>query len=381
MSSNIVKRRDELSDKIKGYAPELAKVLPPGLTPQHLQRVAVTAMTRNPDIVKKCTERSIIGAVFTCAQLGLVPDSVRNEAHFVPFGKECQLIIGYKGLEQLCVNSGKVQYMVSRAVFENDTYSFEYTDEGEKLRHVPAQGDRGEFVAAYDIATMTNGDKTIHWMWKEEIDEHKNRSKMGRKNAGPWKLDYIKMAMKTVKREHAKQLPMSARVQTAVHLDELAESDHPQGLEANIPEDAEWEDLSDEKSTDYEFFKQVKQLRRDWGAQVGHDTAEERYYGYLNNTLKVQHMDELQHHEDKERLLDWLKGNIVENKLLTIVETDPITMKSINDMMKVLGESGYGDFADGIKSEENFKQMIRDEDYKKACWHIYSLWAGGDSSE
>lgn len=236
----LAQKKGNFLQEMEKFAPQFKMALPEGVSYNRLHRVSLTAITRNPEILK-CTTKSIIGAVLTCAQLGLVPDGVMNEAHFVPFWNkkkqvhECTLIPGYKGLEGLCLNSGKVRSMISRAVYENDEYSFEYGSD-QKFRHIPTPGDRGEFVAAYDVATFTDGSMDFLWLWKKEIDKHKNMSQMGRKNQGTWVDHYEGMALKTAKRVHAKQLPMSAEAQRAVVLDELAGADISQNLAGEVPD-------------------------------------------------------------------------------------------------------------------------------------------------
>src|SRR5262245_34215703 len=99
-----------VSDLLMKYKEQIAMALPKHLTPERMIRVALTAVSRSPQL-QKCTPATIAGCVVQASILGLEPDGVLGEAYLVPFwnkkaggGKgsyECQLIPGYQGLLKL----------------------------------------------------------------------------------------------------------------------------------------------------------------------------------------------------------------------------------------------------------------------------------------
>jgi recombination protein RecT len=111
-----------VSNLLQTYESTLKNALPTFLTPQRMIRVALTAMSKNPQLLD-CTQPSLMGCILTAAQLGLLPDEVLGEAYLIPFKNtkkgtlECTFIVGYRGLCQLAMRSGQVKSVQARAVF------------------------------------------------------------------------------------------------------------------------------------------------------------------------------------------------------------------------------------------------------------------------
>ena len=74
---------------------QFAAALPTHLSPERYCRIATTALRRNPAL-QKCTQESVFKCLLDLSSVGLEPDG-RN-AHLIPYGKECTLIIDYKFL-------------------------------------------------------------------------------------------------------------------------------------------------------------------------------------------------------------------------------------------------------------------------------------------
>lgn len=204
-------------------------VMPRHFDMHTLFRLTVTEVNKNPELFK-CTTESLIGALVQCAQVGL--EIGTGKVYFVPYFNnkkgvlECQFQIGYKGLIELALRSGKVLKISAVAVFEYDDFYIEYGT-NEKLRHVPTynqDGSRGNFVGAYAIAQFKTEAGTAYqfeYMTKHEIDEVKLlRSKSANKDFSPWKTDPYEMAKKTVTKRLCKYLPSSTELQEALELDD-----------------------------------------------------------------------------------------------------------------------------------------------------------------
>jgi recombination protein RecT len=199
---------------------QIARVIPKHLTPDRMARVALTALTRTPKLAE-CTPQSFFGCLLNLSQWGLEPDGRR--AHLIPFGKECTVIIDYKGIVELCYRSGTVSAIHADVVRRGDL--FEY-DNGHVTKHVPwflrtpeeRPAKPGDVYAAYCIVQMTSGTAKHEVMSKEEIDAIRGRSRSG--SSGPWVTDYNEMAKKTVFRRCSKWLPWSAEIHDAVNADD-----------------------------------------------------------------------------------------------------------------------------------------------------------------
>lgn len=203
-----------------GFKTALAGLLPKHLTPERMARVAITALTRSPNLAK-CDQASFFRCLMDLSQWGLEPDGRR--AHLIPFEKqrgsgnyECQLILDYKGLVELCYRSGVVANIHADIVCENDV--FEY-DRGELRQHkIDFRKPRGPMFAVYSLVRMKDGTEKCEVLTKEEVDGIRARSKAGRN--GPWVTDYNEMAKKTAFRRVSKWVPLSADIRDAVHGDD-----------------------------------------------------------------------------------------------------------------------------------------------------------------
>lgn len=206
------------SDKMKA---ELERALPKHLPADKLIRVAISALQKTPKLLE-CDKLSVYKAVMESAQLGLVPDGILGQAYFVPYGKTCQLIVGYRGLQALAVRSGKVSHIYAEVVYSHDEFSYEM-GAFPKLRHIPALSDRGEFLCAYAVAHLIDNpaQPAICIMSAADIEAIRKRSAAG--NSGPWVTDTDEMRKKCPIRRLCKNLPLSPELVRAAVKGEYAE--------------------------------------------------------------------------------------------------------------------------------------------------------------
>lgn len=224
-----------LANLFEEMKPAIAQAIPKHLTPERLLRIATTSIRTNPKL-KICSPESLLGAVMQCAQLGLEP-TILGHAYLIPYknkkkdehGKElgwvdeCQFQIGYKGLIELARRTGQVSSLMAQAVHENDTFEYEYGI-NEKLRHVPADGDRGQVVKYYAYAKFKDGGYSFLVMSRQDIYIHrdkfsKSKDRQGN-HYGPWVDHFDEMAKKTVLKALMKYMPISIEFQRAMDQDE-----------------------------------------------------------------------------------------------------------------------------------------------------------------
>lgn len=204
-----------LRDLLKKQEAGIARALPTHVPAGSYMRAILTDLSRTPKLLS-CTPNSFFGAVMTAAQLGLTPGPALGEAYLVPYGSTVQLIVGYRGYLALARKSGFLLSIAARERCANDLWEFEYGLE-EKLRHIPAEGDRGDVLGYYGVAQFKDGGHLIHYMTVADINRRRARSKA--KDDGPWKTDYDAMARKTVIRAMAPWLPQSAEMAQAYESD------------------------------------------------------------------------------------------------------------------------------------------------------------------
>jgi len=212
-----------IHDYLKKMGPEIARALPKHMDADRLARVALTVIRTNPKLLE-CNIQSLMGAVMQCAQLGLEP-GLLGHAYLVPFRNnkqntmDVQFIIGYRGMIDLARRSGNIQSIYSHAVYENDTFEYEYGLEP-KLNHKPAIGARGKNIGFYAVAHFKDGGYQFEFMPIEEVEARRKRSKAA--NNGPWITDFEEMGKKTVIRHMFKYLPVSVEIMRDLSRDETA---------------------------------------------------------------------------------------------------------------------------------------------------------------
>lgn len=202
----------QIQSYLSKMGPEIAKACGSMIKAEELGRVALTTIRTNPKLLD-CNVQSLMAGVMMASQLGLRIDPTLGQAYLVPYCKEAQFILGYRGMLALIRNSGDVSSIMAYAVYENDKFTLQY-GLNEKLEHTPwhcredkPQKDSGAFRGAYCVAKLKDGGNAHLYMPKTDIDAHRKRSKAS--GSGPWVTDYEAMALKTVVRGIAKWLPMS----------------------------------------------------------------------------------------------------------------------------------------------------------------------------
>jgi recombination protein RecT len=191
---------------------QFARALPKHLSPERFARIAITALTRTPKLAE-CTPASVMKCLLDLSAMGLEPDGRR--AHLIPYGKDCTLIVDYKGLVELIRRSGDVVSLRAESVCEKDEFAW---SNGEITHRIDWRTDRGKPQAFYAEAVMKSGERQTAVMTLTEVEAIRSRSRAG--NSGPWLDHFSEMGKKTVVRRLAKMLPLSSEVMRAVESDD-----------------------------------------------------------------------------------------------------------------------------------------------------------------
>lgn len=221
-----------LEGYIKALAPEIEKALPSVITPERFTRMTMTALSSNP-LLGKCTPKSFLGAMMNAAQLGLEPNTPLGQAYLIPYYNnrekkyEVQFQIGYKGMVDLAYRSGEVSIIQAMIVHENDLFECEFGLEP-KLKHVPADKDRGKPVKVWAAFKTQNGGFGFDVMSMDEAEKfalkYSQPYKQGKNT--PWKTDFEEMAKKTILKRVLKLAPMKSDfVKAAIAQDETIKSE------------------------------------------------------------------------------------------------------------------------------------------------------------
>lgn len=241
----------------------IAQALPNTITPDRLIGVFTMLLKSSPGLME-CSQTSLVAAVIQTVQLGLTPGNI-GHCHYVPFNnkqrdgtfrREVQFIVGFKGIVELVNRSGEATILNAECVYNNDQFEYE---QGltPKLRHVPTEGERGDFKGVYCIAkNMLANEKVFVFVPAKEV--HKIRdialSKIKNDDAkkySPWMAWPDEMAKKTSVKRVSKLLPLSVEVQKRIAADETIKTQIDRNM-VDMPNQADYEEAETKPATEWE---------------------------------------------------------------------------------------------------------------------------------
>lgn len=199
---------------------QIERVLPKWMTVDRFLTQVRFALTHGKAAVKlqQCNPASVVQSVLMAADLGLDPSGRLGSAWLVPYGNECQLIPGYRGLIDLAVRSGFVRSVNAWVVKEKDLFQ---PVNGRTPKHVPYLPKMGEemdpgptYAAWCRYKTRDGGDESVImsmrdiWAIRDRSAGYKAAIKYG-KTDNPWLTDPDEQAKKTVVRRTMKMAPLN----------------------------------------------------------------------------------------------------------------------------------------------------------------------------
>jgi recombination protein RecT len=205
-------------DLMERQAPELAKLLPETIGVERFARTVLTEIRRTPKLLE-CSPESLLGAMMLAAQLGLEPGPL-GQVYLVPFKRQVEFVVGYRGYIDLAYRSGQVKDVAAALVHEGDEFAYQYGT-APKLTHIP-EGPAGEreIEAAYAVARLRTGGTVFVVTYGDDWEKARKASAAGSANKGPWVDHRPAMIRKTAVRRLEPMLPKSPLFTEAVERDE-----------------------------------------------------------------------------------------------------------------------------------------------------------------
>jgi recombination protein RecT len=185
---------------------------------------SVLQIVSNNSYLQNASPQSVFNAACVAATLDLPINNNLGFAYIVPYGKDAQFQMGYRGFIQLAQRSGQFKTIASSPIYE-----------GQLIEENPLTGFVFDFkvkksgtpigYAAY--FELLNGFQKTLYMTTEELKQHGLRfSQTFKRGSGLWKDDFESMALKTVlKLLLSKFAPLSVEMQKAVITDQGVISD------------------------------------------------------------------------------------------------------------------------------------------------------------
>lgn len=216
-----------LRDDLGRMSDQFKFALPAHMPVERFLRVVMTAVQRNPKLLK-CSRQSFFNACMSAANDGLLPDG--REGAIVPYGDDgegggsksenAQWLPMIAGLRKKVRNSGALTDWNVQVVQQGDEFDYALGD-NPYIHHKPSPtgGRTRPVLFVYSIATYPDGTKSREVM---NIDQVKDIQKKSRARKGPWSdpIFFPEMCRKTVARLHSKQLPMSTDLDRLLHRDD-----------------------------------------------------------------------------------------------------------------------------------------------------------------
>lgn len=219
VAKKAVTPEQTLNALLKRMGPEIQRALPKHLDADRIARIALTAVRTTPKLLE-CDQTSFLAAIMQSAQLGVEPNTGLGQAYLIPYGKQVQFQLGYKGLIDLAVRSGQYKAIYAHEVYADDEFEFSY-GLVKDLIHKPAAIPSGEPIGYYAVYHLQNGGYDFVYWTKERIDHHAQKFSQAVQKGwtSPWKTNYDAMAKKTVLKEVLKYAPKSIELQKTVEAD------------------------------------------------------------------------------------------------------------------------------------------------------------------
>lgn len=198
---------------------QITNALPKHLSPERMLRVITTEIRRTPKLVT-CTKESFLSSILQASQLGLEPSGPLGHAYLIPYGRECKLIIGYRGMIDLARRSGQIVSINAYAVYSDDEFNYQLGLNPD-IQHIPKSKNRSEktLTHVYAVANLKDGGVQFRVLDREDIDRIRKASKTN----NIWNDHFEEMAKKTAIRALFKYLPVSIEYLEAFIKDERSE--------------------------------------------------------------------------------------------------------------------------------------------------------------
>ena len=168
----------------------------------------MVAVKESPALMN-CNVESIYISALRAATLRLSVDPSTGQAYMVPFKGRATLIVGYKGLYDMAVRTGRYRYINVGPIYEGQTVEENPITGFHTIGGFPVSGAKENdkvigWIGAFEMNPakgQTTGFGKTFYLTVGEIHKHAKEYSAGYDNAkGTWKTETRKMERKTVMR-------------------------------------------------------------------------------------------------------------------------------------------------------------------------------------
>ena len=177
--------------------------------------------------------KTVIGAAMTAATLKLPSNPNRGFAYIIPYGKEAQFQMGWKGYVQLAMRTGQYKTINAAVVYEGQIKDIDFIT-GEIVRGKKISDKVVGYVAYFEL--INGFSKTVYMSSEDMLRHAQTFSKSFSRSSSVWKTNFDAMGLKTViKQLISKYGIMSIDMQgEALSTAISADGDYERTIEQNI---------------------------------------------------------------------------------------------------------------------------------------------------
>ena len=218
----------KLEQNLSLLKPQIADLVPKGLTADRLLRTIFVSLEQTPKLVE-CTHQSIMRSAITAAVLGLEVDGVSGQGYLIPFGGKAQFVPGYKGYNTMAARSG---YSIDASVVREGDLFHMQKGTSPLLDHAVQLGAKGQrrIVGAYAVALHKERPPLISWLSIDDCLAIKRKAPGGDKSDSPWNdrdIGFPAMCEKSARRRLARGMPLNTMVWGAALEEAIEERGKP----------------------------------------------------------------------------------------------------------------------------------------------------------
>lgn len=226
-ASSLTQLRQGLVAQKKSFAEVLPNWMEADAVINRIVRVA-----QNEPKVLDCTLKSIVLAARFCSEIGMEPNTPEAHVYLIPYGKELQPVMGYRGMITLAHRSKGLKDIQTGTVYKGDTFRIVQgtnpTIEHERNYNEPRNVD--DIVCSYAVFRLMNGGVQVRVVDKAEVQTLIDAAKKSQRKVNPWRDNISAMMEKTAIRRGMKLVPLESSsfaynaINRAIQVDELIES-------------------------------------------------------------------------------------------------------------------------------------------------------------
>lgn len=228
---------------------EVQDALPEDFNKARFVQNAVALLNDNEQLQKFCNENgtaAVKAGMMKAAYLNL--DFMSKEAHLVPFGKQLNFMVDYRGSVKLCKKYSirPVKEIYAKVVREGDEFQEEIVHGEPTINFKPIPFNNKPIIGAFAVCLYQDGGIEYDVMNLDEINSARSKSRAS--NSMAWKDFYSEMVKKTVLHRLCKHIEIdfeNPQQRTVFDEDMAIETDPAELAKKNVEENANTVDFID----------------------------------------------------------------------------------------------------------------------------------------